>query len=76
MGSRLRQVRNFGDIDRVVRSDLDSARFCLSSDVRNVLHHGRARRTFFFAMPVDLAILFCAVAVVVYALAVMVYGRN
>lgn len=35
-----------------------------------------ARDELFFAMPVDLAILFCAVAVVVYALAVMVYGRN
>lgn len=42
-----RQVRNFGDIDRVVRSDLGSARFCLSSDVRNVLHHGRAKRALF-----------------------------
>ena len=47
MGSRFRQVRNFDDIDRVVRSDLDSARFCLSSDVRNVLHHGRAKRALF-----------------------------
>lgn len=35
-----------------------------------------ARDEVFFAMPVDLAILFCAVAVVVYTLAVMVYGRN
>lgn len=47
MGSHFRQVRNFGDIDRVVRSDLGSSRFCLSSDVRNVLHHGRAKRALF-----------------------------
>lgn len=34
------------------------------------------RSELFFAMPVDLAIFFCVVAVAVHALAKIIFGRN